>query len=90
MNETNLKKQGILPLTFEQERDYDLIRADDSITLDLKNLAPMSQVLMLAMHSDNTSGSIKLNHSLTASQIEWFHSGSSLNFLSKTNYENGK
>ena len=82
LHETNLKKQGILPLTFANPADYDRLRADDRISLvNLKTLAPGQPATMQILHADSSSESIALLHSLTAEQIRWFQAGSALNLL---------
>jgi aconitate hydratase len=82
IHETNLKKQGILTLTFNNPNDYDKIKEDDKISLlDLKNLEPNKSVRCILNHSDGTKEEIHFNHSYNLSQIEWFRSGSALNVL---------
>jgi len=80
IHETNLKKQGLLPLTFANPSDYDKIRPSDKISLlDLKNLAPGKPVKAEVKHSDGKVDSIALNHTMNEQQIEWFRAGSALN-----------
>merc|ERR1712117_958511 len=80
IHETNLKKQGMLPLTFSDKADYDKIRPDDLVTLnDLVNFAPGKQVVATLKHSDGSKDDIKLNHTFNEQQIEWFRAGSALN-----------
>jgi aconitate hydratase len=82
IHETNLKKQGILALTFSNPDDYDKIQEDDKISLvDLKNLAPQRPVSCILTHNDGNKEEILLNHSYNNSQIEWFKAGSALNVL---------
>ena len=82
IHETNLKKQGILALTFSNPNDYEKILEDDKISLvDLTNLAPGKQVKCILSHSNGQSEEIMLNHSYNQSQIEWFKAGSALNVL---------
>src|SRR5690606_7869648 len=84
IHETNLKKQGMLAVTFANESDYDLIREDDLIDIvDLTSFAPDRQLTMVLRHSDGTSDTIKLNHTYNAGQIEWFKAGSALNLMAK-------
>ncbi|MCI0716090.1 MAG: aconitate hydratase, partial [Chlorobi bacterium] len=83
IHETNLKKQGMLPLTFANSDDYDKIREDDKIDLDVKNIAPGSQVKMTLKHSEGTSDEVMLNHTLNKLQIDWFKVGSALNLMAK-------
>ncbi|CAH2231967.1 jg4028 [Pararge aegeria aegeria] len=80
IHETNLKKQGLLPLTFANAADYDKIQPTDKITLlGLKDLAPGKQVDCEIKHKDGKTERIKLNHSLNEQQISWFKAGSALN-----------
>jgi len=82
IHETNLKKQGILPLTFSNPSDYDKVRETDRVSLvDLKSLAPGSTVKCVLHHEGGAKEEIALRHSLTAEQIEWFKAGSALNLL---------
>ena len=84
IHEANLKKQGVLPLTFDNPEDYDLIKWDDKIsTVNLTSIAPRSNIKLLLSHTDGTSHEIVANHSLSDDQIEWFKAGSALNYLSK-------
>ena len=82
IHETNLKKQGILALTFSNPDDYDKILEDDKISLvNLNELEPQKQVKCIISHSDGNKEEIMLNHSYNKSQIEWFKAGSALNVL---------
>ena len=82
IHETNLKKQGILALTFSNQNDYDKILEDDRISLvGLTNLKPGKQVKCILSHGNGQSEDIMLNHSYNQSQIEWFKAGSALNVL---------
>ncbi len=82
IHETNLKKQGILALTFSNTDDYDKILEDDKISLlNLNELEPHKQVKCIILHVDGTKDEIMLNHSYNKSQIEWFQAGSALNVL---------
>lgn len=83
IHETNLKKQGMLPLTFANPDDYNLIKEDDTITLDLNNFAPGVQIKAIINHTDKTHHEIMLNHTFNEQQIEWFKAGSALNIISK-------
>ena len=84
IHESNLKKQGILPLTFHRPADYEKVEESDKVSiLGLKELAPGKQVRILLHHADGTSEEIFLNHSLNAEQIEWFKAGSALNVLKR-------
>jgi len=84
IHESNLKKQGILPLTFTNSGDYDKVREDDRISLTgLANLATGKSVTMILKHKDGKTEEIMLNHSLNREQIEWFKAGSALNYLRK-------
>ncbi len=79
IHETNLKKQGMLPLTFENPSDYDKIQEDDKFTFDLTNLEPGKTVNLTVKHADGKSEVISLKHTFNAMQIEWFKAGSALN-----------
>lgn len=82
IHETNLKKQGLLPLTFQDADDYDRIREDDRISLiDLDKLAENGPVTCIVKHADGTEDSLQLDHSFAESQVAWFKSGSALNLL---------
>ena len=82
IHETNLKKQGILALTFSNQDDYDKILEDDKISLvGLADLEPGKQVKCILSHGNGQSEEIMLNHSYNRSQIEWFKAGSALNVL---------
>ncbi len=82
IHETNLKKQGLLALTFRDPRDYDKVREDDRISLvGLKDMAPSKPVTCIIHHSDGTQETILLDHSYSASQLEWFRVGSALNLF---------
>lgn len=85
IHETNLKKQGMLPLTFADPADYDLVRPDDKVTLTgVKELAPFSQVTCTLTHADGSSDSFPLNHTYNELQIHWFQNGSALNYMKST------
>lgn len=86
IHETNLKKQGMLGLTFANESDYDLVQEDDTFNfLDLDQFAPGKQLTLELVHSDGSKDVIKLNHSYNKGQIEWFKEGSALNLIKKQN-----
>lgn len=86
IHETNLKKQGMLGLTFANESDYDLIDEDDTISyLDLHEFAPKKQLHLEVEKSDGSSITIACNHTYNAGQIEWFREGSALNLIKKEN-----
>ena len=82
IHESNLKKQGLLALTFPSPADYDRIREDDRISLvGLKNMAPGKPVECRIKHADGTSETLKLNHTFSGPQLEWFRKGSALNLF---------
>jgi aconitate hydratase len=82
IHETNLKKQGMLGLTFANEADYDKIQEDDTFDfIDLQDFAPEKQLTLLIKHGNGSSEQIMLNHTYNASQIEWFKAGSALNLI---------
>ena len=86
IHETNLKKQGMLGLTFDNEADYDLIQVDDTFNFtDLASFAPGKQLTLEVVHADGSTDSIKLNHTYNAQQIEWFKAGSALNLIKAQN-----
>ena len=86
IHETNLKKQGMLGLTFANEADYDLIQENDSFNfLDLNEFAPGKQLTLEIVHTDGSKNTIKLNHTYNSGQIEWFNEGSALNLIKKEN-----
>jgi aconitate hydratase len=86
IHETNLKKQGMLGLTFANEADYDLIQEDDTLNfLDLNEFAPGKQLTLELVHTNGTKDVIKLNHTYNQGQIEWFNEGSALNLIKKQN-----
>jgi len=82
IHETNLKKQGMLALTFDNKDDYDKIQEDDTIdVVGLKEMSPGKPLTIILHHKDGTSEEIKANHSYNESQIEWFRAGSALNII---------
>ena len=86
IHETNLKKQGMLGLTFDNEADYDLIQVDDTFNfIDLAEFAPGKQLTLEVVHADGSTNIIKLNHTYNAQQIEWFKAGSALNLIKTQN-----
>lgn len=85
IHETNLKKQGMLALTFANEADYDKIKEDDTIDFaDLTSFAPDKQLTLVLNHKDGSKESIKVNHTYNAGQIGWFKAGSALNLMANT------
>ncbi|MGB2274407.1 MAG: aconitate hydratase [Schleiferiaceae bacterium] len=86
IHETNLKKQGMLGLTFDNEADYDLIQVDDTFNFtDLAEFTPGKQLTLEVVHADGSTNIIKLNHTYNAQQIEWFKAGSALNLIKTQN-----
>ena len=86
IHETNLKKQGMLALTFANEADYDLIQEDDRFDfVDLDGFAPGKPLTLVVTHTDGSTDSIVVNHSYNSSQISWFEAGSALNLIKKEN-----
>jgi aconitate hydratase len=82
IHETNLKKQGMLGLTFANKEDYDKVQEDDLIDITgLLNFAPGQQLVMLLRHTDGSSDAVMLNHTYNAQQIEWFKAGGALNVI---------
>jgi len=85
IHETNLKKQGILTLTFSDKEDYAKIRENDKIDIvGLKDLKPGKQISLVLKHSNGKTENISARHSYNEAQIEWFKSGSALNVIRKT------
>jgi len=86
IHETNLKKQGMLGLTFANEADYDLILENDTFSFtDLEAFAPGKQLSLEVKHEDGSSTIILLNHTYNSGQIEWYKEGSALNLIKKEN-----
>ena len=86
IHETNLKKQGILALTFKEKNDYDLILEDDSISLrNLNNFKPGKNIFLDITRPDGEKCSIETLHTYNENQIDWFKAGSSLNLISLNN-----
>jgi len=86
IHETNLKKQGMLGLTFDDEADYDLIQEDDTFNfLDISDFSPGKPLTIEVVHTDETKDIIMVNHTYNASQIEWYREGSALNLIKKEN-----
>jgi aconitate hydratase len=86
IHETNLKKQGVLALTFADAADYDKIQEDDTFNfIDLAEFAPGKQISIELLHADGSKDVIKGNHSYNEAQIEWFKAGSALNLIKLMN-----
>ena len=86
IHETNLKKQGMLGLTFANEADYDLIKEDDTFSfVDLADFTPGKQLNLEVVHADGSTDSVILNHTYNAQQIDWFKAGSALNLIREQN-----
>jgi len=86
IHETNLKKQGMLGLTFDNEADYDLILEDDTFNfVDISDFAPGKPLTIEVVHVDGTKDIVMVNHTYNASQIEWYREGSALNLIKKEN-----
>jgi aconitate hydratase len=82
IHETNLKKQGMLGLTFMDKTDYEKIKEDDVIDiLGLTAFAPNVPLIIELHHADGTKDSIKVNHTYNEQQIEWFKAGGALNII---------
>lgn len=82
IHETNLKKQGMLGLTFANPADYDKIQEDDTIDINgLESFAPGTPLTVVLHHADGSTDEFKVNHTYNASQIEWFEAGSALNLI---------
>lgn len=86
IHETNLKKQGMLGLTFANESDYDLIQEDDTFNfIDLNQFAAGKPLTLEIVHADGSKDVIKLNHTYNDAQIKWYQEGSALNLIKKQN-----
>jgi len=86
IHETNLKKQGMLGITFSNESDYDLIQEDDLFNfIDLESFSPEKQITIEIVHSNGTKDIIKADHTYNTQQIEWYKEGSALNLIKKGN-----
>ena len=86
IHETNLKKQGMLGITFDNPEDYDKIQEDDTFNfVDLKDFAPGKPLTIEVVHSDGSTDTLMANHTYNAQQIEWYKAGSALNLIKQTN-----
>jgi aconitate hydratase len=86
IHETNLKKQGMLPLTFANPDDYNKIREDDKVSLiGLRDLAPNKQLKLIMKYKDGSKDEALLNHTMNEAQIGWFRAGSALNLIARSN-----
>ncbi len=84
IHETNLKKQGMLALTFANKEDYDKIQEDDTVdVIGLTSFAPNTPLTLVFTHADGTSDTIVANHTYNQQQIEWFKAGAALNIIRK-------
>jgi aconitate hydratase len=84
IHESNLKKQGILPLTFTNPSDYDKVEEKDLVSIvGLGGLSPGKEVEVKLHHADGTTETLKVRHSMNEEQIAWFKAGSALNVLKK-------
>ena len=84
IHETNLKKQGVLALTFFNKDDYKKIQEDDTFRiLGLNNFLPGKNLDVELVHSDNSIDLIEVCHTYNSNQIDWFYAGSSLNLIAK-------
>jgi len=86
IHETNLKKQGMLGLTFATESDYDKIKEGDTLNFtDLAEFAPNKQLTLELVHEDGSKENVLLNHTYNEAQIEWYKAGSALNLIKLEN-----
>jgi len=86
IHETNLKKQGMLALTFVHKEDYDKVREDDKISIfGLTDFTPGKLLTVVLLHSDKTTESFEVAHTYNQAQIEWFKAGSALNAMNRVN-----
>ncbi len=86
IHETNLKKQGMLPLTFADPSDYEKFQEEDKVSITgLKDLAPENPLKLIIKHKDGTTDEAMLNHTMNHTQIKWFKAGSALNLIAQMN-----
>jgi aconitate hydratase len=86
IHETNLKKQGMLGLTFAKESDYDLVKEDDTFNfVDIANFAPDKPLTIEVVHADGSKDIVVANHTYNDAQIGWFREGSALNVIKREN-----
>jgi aconitate hydratase len=86
IHETNLKKQGMLGLTFANEADYDLIQEDDTFNFtDIADFSPGRPLTIVLRHVDGSEDAIVVNHTYNDAQIEWYRKGSALNLIKEQN-----
>ena len=86
IHETNLKKQGVLPLSFADPADYEKVRGDDRVAvIGLTALAPGIPVTVVLSHTDGAEDSFEARHTMSDLQIEWFKAGSALNRIAALN-----
>lgn len=86
IHETNLKKQGMLALTFANEADYDLIQEDDTFNfIDIADFSENKPLTLEIVHKDGNKDTIKVNHTYNKAQITWYREGSALNLIKKQN-----
>ncbi|MBN1158058.1 MAG: aconitate hydratase [Bacteroidales bacterium] len=85
IHETNLKKQGVLALTFTRKEDYELVREDDLLDIiGLHHFSPAGDLMLRLHHADGTTEDIPISHSYNENQIEWFRAGSALNLIKRS------
>ncbi len=86
IHETNLKKQGVLALTFADKADYDKVRENDDVDIvGLADFAPGKQLTVVLNHDDGSMDEIMAKHTYNQSQVEWFKAGSALNLIKRNN-----
>ena len=86
IHETNLKKQGMLGLTFAKESDYDVIKEDDTFNfIDIADFAPDKPLTIEVVHADGSKDTIVANHTYNDAQIGWYREGSALNVIKREN-----
>ena len=86
IHETNLKKQGMLALTFVNEADYDKIQEDDTFNfVDISDFSEGKPLTIEIVHADGSTDTIKTNHTYNEAQIKWYREGSALNLIKKQN-----
>ena len=87
IHETNLKKQGMLGLTFANKNDYDKIEENDTFDFqDLDQFIPGKQLTLIITHSNGSQDKVLCNHTYNETQIQWFKAGSALNLIAKKSH----
>ena len=83
IHETNLKKQGVLALTFKFPADYEKVQEDDRLSINVSEIQPANTLTLTLHHADGACESIEVQHTYNQQQIEWFKAGAALNMKNK-------